>query len=81
MLNVDIGGGTTKLALIEKGRILATAAIAVGGRLIVEDAKAGLTRVEPPASEVARALGIELALGEPLARRAPRAHRRAHGAR
>ena len=37
MLNVDIGGGTTKLALIEKGEILATIAIAVGGRLIVEE--------------------------------------------
>ena len=46
LLNVDIGGGTTKFALIEKGRIVATTAIAVGGRLIVEDAKAGLTRIE-----------------------------------
>src|SRR6266481_1505847 len=35
LLNVDIGGGTTKLALIESGRILATCAIAVGGRRIV----------------------------------------------
>src|SRR5437764_4963463 len=37
LLNVDIGGGTTKFALIEDGRILATCAIAVGGRLIVAD--------------------------------------------
>ena len=41
VLNVDIGGGTTKLALIEKGEILATIAIAVGGRLIVEDGGQG----------------------------------------
>src|SRR6266850_3593978 len=61
VLNVDIGGGTTKLALIEKGRIIATTAIAVGGRLVVEDPKDGLTRVEPPATEVADALGIALA--------------------
>jgi ethanolamine utilization protein EutA len=66
LLNVDIGGGTTKLALIENGRILATCAIAVGGRLIVEDGKAGLTRIETPAEEVAKALGIELMLGKPL---------------
>src|SRR6266511_3769794 len=66
LLNVDIGGGTTKFTLIEKGRILATAAIAVGRRLVVEDPKAGLTRVEPPAMEVASALDIELALGQPL---------------
>ena len=67
LLNVDIGGGTTKFALIEKGRILATCAIAVGGRLIVEDGDNGLTRIEPPVEAVAKALGIELALGKPLA--------------
>src|SRR5262249_56646224 len=37
LLNVDIGGGTTKFALVEKGRTLATCAIAVGGRLIVQN--------------------------------------------
>src|ERR1700746_2617988 len=35
VLNVDIGGGTSKLALIQDGEVLATAAIAVGGRLLV----------------------------------------------
>jgi ethanolamine utilization protein EutA len=67
LLNVDIGGGTTKFALIEKGRILATCAVAVGGRLIVEDGADGLTRIEPPAEEVAKVLGIELVPGEALA--------------
>jgi ethanolamine utilization protein EutA len=65
LLNVDIGGGTSKLSLIENGTILATVAIAVGGRLIVEGPH-GLTRVEPPAQQVAAALGIDLALGRPL---------------
>jgi ethanolamine utilization protein EutA len=67
VLNVDIGGGTTKFALIENGRVLATCAIAVGGRLIVEDEEHGLTRIEPPVEQVAKALGIELALGKRLA--------------
>jgi ethanolamine utilization protein EutA len=67
LLNIDIGGGTTKFALVEKGRILATCAIAVGGRLMVEEEGKGLTRVEPPAEEVAQALDVELALGKPLA--------------
>ena len=66
VLNVDIGGGTTKLALIENGEILATIAIAVGGRLIVED-KTGMTRIEEPVRDVARSLGIDLALGQALA--------------
>jgi ethanolamine utilization protein EutA len=66
VLNVDIGGGTTKLAWIEKGEIRATIAIAVGGRLIVEDKAKGMTRIEQPVQEVAQSLGIALALGEPL---------------
>jgi ethanolamine utilization protein EutA len=67
ILNVDIGGGTTKFALIEKGEIRSTCAIAVGGRLIVQDAAGRLTRVEEPARQAARALGIDLVLGEVLA--------------
>src|SRR5438552_3798976 len=67
ILNVDIGGGTTKFALIENGRLTATAAIAVGGRLIVEDARQGLTRIEGPAQEIAKNLGIGFALGQSLA--------------
>src|SRR5437870_5276021 len=63
LLNVDIGGGTTKLALTERGRILATCAIAVGGRLIVADGAGRLARIEQPAQIIAKALDLELALG------------------
>ena len=54
LLNVDIGGGTTKFALIEQGQILATVAIAVGGRLVVDDGENGLTRIEPPGDRALR---------------------------
>src|SRR5262249_25542005 len=37
ILNIDIGGGTTKLALVERGKAVATAALHVGGRLMVVD--------------------------------------------
>src|SRR5436190_22296527 len=63
LLNIDIGGGTTKFALIENGNLAATAAIAVGGRLLVDDAKRGLTRIEEPARTIATSLGITLAPG------------------
>ena len=69
LLNVDIGGGTTKLALIRNGELLATCAIAVGGRLIVEQGVGGLVRIEEPAIEIAGSLGIELTQGERLAPR------------
>jgi ethanolamine utilization protein EutA (predicted chaperonin) len=66
VLNVDIGGGTTKLALIEAGEIRSTCAIAVGGRLIVQDEAGRLTRVEDSARRAARALGLDLVLGSTI---------------
>ena len=37
MLNIDVGGGTTKLSVIDKGKVLSTAAIHIGGRLVTVD--------------------------------------------
>jgi ethanolamine utilization protein EutA len=58
VLHVDIGGGTTKLALIDKGRIVAVAAFAVGGRLIARDETGHWTRIDDSARLVAQELGI-----------------------
>ena len=66
VLNVDIGGGTTKLALIEAGEIRSTCAIAVGGRLIVQDDSGRLTRVEGPARLAGRTLGFDIVPGSPI---------------
>lgn len=64
ILNVDIGGGTTKLALCEKGRVLWTAALGLGGRLIAcEDGR--VSRAEPAGLHHARAAGLDLAPGAP----------------
>jgi ethanolamine utilization protein EutA (predicted chaperonin) len=63
LLHVDVGGGTSKLALLHHGTILDTAAIAVGGRLVAFEEEV-LTRVEEPATIVAEHLGVELAPGE-----------------
>jgi ethanolamine utilization protein EutA len=67
LLNVDIGGGTTKLALVRDGLVVGTAAVAIGARVIARDADGRLTRIDEPARIVADALGIALTLGEPLA--------------
>jgi len=58
-LHVDIGGGTTKLALIDRGEILGVAAFAVGGRLIARDDDGRWTRVDESAELVCAELGIE----------------------
>lgn len=66
LLNVDIGGGTTKFSLLHDGQVLGSAAIAVGGRLIVEDESRRLVRIEESARTVARGLGFDLELGDTL---------------
>jgi ethanolamine utilization protein EutA (predicted chaperonin) len=62
ILNVDIGGGTTKLALIDNGRVLATAAFHVGGRLIAVDGDT-VVRIEPGGRMHAAAVGLDLSVG------------------
>jgi ethanolamine utilization protein EutA len=63
ILNVDVGGGTTKLAVISHGRVEATAALHVGGRLQVVDDAGRLVRLEPAGREHAARLGLGWELG------------------
>ena len=63
LLNIDIGGGTTKLALIEHGRVAQSAAVHIGGRLVVVDDQGVVTRLDPAGARLARMAGLEWALG------------------
>lgn len=47
ILHMDIGGGTSNLALIEAGKILATGCLNVGGRLLKLDGSGIVTYVSP----------------------------------
>ncbi len=58
VLHVDIGGGTTKLALIESGVLTAVAAFAAGGRLLATDGHGSWSRIDLSARLVAAELGI-----------------------
>ena len=57
-LHMDIGGGTTKLALIDSGRICGLSAFAVGGRLLATDDLGNWTRVDRSAQLAADDLGL-----------------------
>ncbi len=63
ILNVDIGGGTTKLALVENGKVIATAAVHVGGRLQVVDASGMITRLDPAGRHHAKRAGFSWSRG------------------
>ncbi len=67
ILNIDIGGGTTKLAIIDKGTVQATAAIHVGGRLQVTDANGRITRLDPAGRHHAAVAGFDWKLGDRVA--------------
>ncbi len=47
VLHMDIGGGTSNLALIEDGRIVGTGCLNVGGRLVKVDDSRKITYVSP----------------------------------
>jgi ethanolamine utilization protein EutA len=72
LLHVDIGGGTTKLALIDRGLIVGLAAFAAGGRLIASDASGAWIRIDHSARLVGDDLSLALSpatLGEEPVRR------------
>src|ERR1700731_2677516 len=58
ILNIDIGGGTTKLAIVEKGNVTATAAVHIGGRLQVVDEIGKIIRLDPAGRFHAREAGF-----------------------
>lgn len=67
LLNVDVGGGTTKFAICERGRVRETAAIHLGARLIAWDAQAHVVRLEEAGQRFARSAGLILpSVGGPV---------------
>ncbi|MCH8858141.1 MAG: ethanolamine ammonia-lyase reactivating factor EutA [Proteobacteria bacterium] len=64
LLNIDIGGGTTKLALVEHGRVIATAVVHIGGRLQVVDESGRIVRLDPAGRIHAARAGLDWKLGD-----------------
>jgi ethanolamine utilization protein EutA len=63
ILNIDIGGGTTKLAVVEGGTVTATAAVHIGGRLqVVEDGV--IVRLDPAGKHHAARAGFAWNTGD-----------------
>jgi ethanolamine utilization protein EutA len=64
ILNVDMGGGTTKFSLIVNGKIVSTAAINIGARLIAYDDGGTVTRIEDAGVIISQLSGRKLAVGD-----------------
>ena len=63
ILLIDIGGGTTKLALVDDGRVDAVAALRLGGRLAAFDADGRILRLSEDFALLMRQEGLNWSLG------------------
>lgn len=66
VLNIDVGGGTTKIALCRDGEIVARTALDAGARLIVTGADDRITRLEPFGAQYLSEMGVNLGVGDIL---------------
>ena len=72
-MNVDVGGGTSKIAICVDGRVTDLTALDVGARLICLDPAGRIVRVEEAGRRFGAGLGIALELGTRLQPEAARA--------
>jgi len=63
VLNIDVGGGTTKVSVIDDGRIQSTGALNIGARLLAHDKAETLTRLEKGGRRFLADLGHDLSIG------------------
>lgn len=66
VLNIDVGGGTSKVAVCVRGRVREVTAIDVGARLVAMDGANAVVRVEEAGRRHGGAVGVELELGRPM---------------
>ncbi|MHA2009269.1 MAG: ethanolamine ammonia-lyase reactivating factor EutA [Promethearchaeota archaeon] len=64
LMNVDVGGGTSNIAIASKGNVLSTSCINVGGRLLGIDKDFKIWRIDYPTEKIMKELKMSYALGD-----------------
>ncbi len=64
VLNIDIGGGTTKLAVCRDGHVEETAALDIGARVVSWDTAGTINSVTRAGARVAKEAGVQIAAGD-----------------
>src|SRR5262249_26712519 len=73
VMNVDVGGGTSKIAICRDGEVREVPALEVGARLICFDSEGRINRIEEAGRRFAAELGFDLAIGKRLSAESRRA--------
>ena len=63
VMNVDVGGGTSKIAVCAEGKVIDIAAVDVGARLICLEPDGKIVRTEAAGRRYAKDLGFDLNVG------------------
>ena len=63
VMNVDLGGGTTKIAVCEAGEIAELTAVDVGARIVSFDTEGRVARIEEAGRRFAAEVGLVLQIG------------------
>ena len=66
VLNIDVGGGTSKIAVCAGGRVREVTAIDVGARLLAMDGANSVVRIEEAGRRHGGKVGVELELGQTM---------------
>ncbi|MHA2366546.1 MAG: ethanolamine ammonia-lyase reactivating factor EutA [Candidatus Hodarchaeales archaeon] len=66
LINIDLGGGTSNLAIASNGIITSTSCINVGGRLLGLEKDLTIWRMDTPTKKVMEYLGIKYSIGDKI---------------
>jgi ethanolamine utilization protein EutA len=73
VMNIDVGGGTSKIAVCADGKVADVTAVDVGARLVVLDDQRRIVRLEEAGRRFGAELGLKLEIGEVLTAESARA--------
>ena len=63
VMNIDIGGGTSNIAIVKNGEVVEASCINVGGRLLAFDDQNTIIRIEEPIRNLENQLGLKFEYG------------------
>lgn len=66
VMNVDIGGGTSKIAVCRDGEVIDLSALDIGARLVVMDEKSRIVRLEEAGRRFLKECGLDVGPGDRL---------------